>query len=271
MSGDGSFSEINQMSKRLRYQAYNETVKGFGTPTQSMFILDNDSEIEVFENDFLEFLKHTGKYREGESKPYRKFGLGFDGDMLDELFREVIKLPANMWNPDKAKDDALASKQEVFTHLYETITQDMPCIIHITEFPLLFLFEQASAIDVDESRETVTDNDELVTQHLKILREHGEYDLRTMYEYFYRVSTALLMELSNVFLTAPTEGMTRHIVVMTWRTQSLLLGFSPLTWSSGAFTMYDLSGRDIDGRYSYPVPPSNNPEEKCYTRLNFDE
>ncbi|MCK4740305.1 MAG: hypothetical protein KAT22_02080, partial [Candidatus Thorarchaeota archaeon] len=85
--------------------------------------------------------------------------------------------------------------------------------------------------------------------------------------FFYRISTSLLMELSNVFLVVPTAGMNRHLVVMSWRTQSLLLGFSPLTWSSGSFSVFDLSGRDIDARWAYPAPASKDPRVKQYTSL----
>ncbi|MEM2143674.1 MAG: hypothetical protein QXQ81_10495, partial [Candidatus Thorarchaeota archaeon] len=66
----------------------------------------------------------------------------------------------------------------------------------------------------------------------------------------------------------PTAGMNRHIAVMSWRTQTLLLGFSPLTWSSGSFKVYDLSGRDIDARWAFPTKEfTNDPRIKGYTSL----
>ena len=73
------------------------------------------------------------------------------------------------------------------------------------------------------------------------------------------------MDMSNVFLVIPTTGMHRHLVVSSWRTQTLLLGFSPLTWSAGSFSVVDLSGRDIDARWIYPVPPANDSRTKHYT------
>ncbi|MCK5265018.1 MAG: hypothetical protein KAR03_05370, partial [Candidatus Thorarchaeota archaeon] len=90
---------------------------------------------------------------------------------------------------------------------------------------------------------------------------------RKTYSFFYRISTSLLMELSNVFLVVPTAGMNRHICVSSWRTQTLLLGFSPLTWSSGSFNVFDLSGRDIDARWAYPAPATTDPRVKQYTSL----
>ena len=96
---------------------------------------------------------------------------------------------------------------------------------------------------------------------------HEKQIKKEAYSFFYRISTSLLMELSNVFLVVPTAGMNRHLVLTSWRTQTLLLGFSPLTWSSGSFNVFDLSGRDIDARWAYPAPQSDDPRVKWYTRL----
>ncbi|MHA2118865.1 MAG: hypothetical protein ACW98J_08085, partial [Candidatus Thorarchaeota archaeon] len=52
-----------------------------------------------------------------------------------------------------------------------------------------------------------------------------------------------------------------------WRTQTLLLGFSPLTWSSGSFLVFVLSGRDIDARWGFPAPQNLDPRIKQYTSL----
>jgi hypothetical protein len=150
------------------------------------------------------------------------------------------------------------------------VTKDKFLIFHLTEFPLAYYFETAVVVDVDDLSDVLDPavHDETIVRYLNDLRRHGTEEHRKTYSFFYRISTSLMMELSNVFLVVPTTGMNKHMVVTSWRTQTLLLGFSPLTWSSGSFRMYDLSGRDIDGRWAYPTRgPDVDPREKGYTSL----
>ncbi|TXT57610.1 MAG: hypothetical protein BAJATHORv1_10312 [Candidatus Thorarchaeota archaeon] len=256
--------------KRARYQAYEKVVSAFGTPTQSLFVLDNDNEADTFRRDFDEYLKVTGKIEDTrKDSPYYVVRIGYDGDMLDDMFRLAVSSEAENFNPATLDASMLYSKQSIFQHLYNSITRDKFIIFHITEFPLAYYFETAVVVDVEELSDIMdpTVHDATIERYLNDLRQQGSEEHRKTYSFFYRISTSLLMELSNVFLVVPTAGMNRHMVVTSWRTQTLLLGFSPLTWSSGSFRVYDLSGRDIDARWAYPAPPAEYPSEKQYVSL----
>lgn len=233
-------------------------------------MLDNDNEVETFLRDFNSFLELTGQKRGNlRDLPYYLVRIGYDGDMLDDMFRLVVSEASENFEPAELDPSLLFSKQAIFQHLYETITKDKFIIVHLTEFPLAYYFETAVVVDV-ESLSDVLDpavHDETITRYLNDLRDQGAEEHRKTYSFFYRISTSLLMELSNAFLVAPTAGMNRHLVVTSWRTQTLLLGFSPLTWSSGSFNLYDLSGRDIDARWAYPAAQSKDPRVKQYTSL----
>ena len=256
--------------KKARFQAYDKVVSALDTPTQSLFVLDNDSEVDIFLRDFNEFLKVTNRSDEDTSElPYHVVRIGYDGDMLDDMFRLVVSDESDNFNPAALDPSMLYSKQAIFQHLYQTITKDKFLIFHITEFPLAYYFETTVVVDV-ESLSDIMDasvHDDTIVRYLNDLREQGTEEHRRTYSFFYRISTSLLMELSNVFLVVPTAGMNRHLVLTSWRTQTLLLGFSPLTWSSGSFNVFDLSGRDIDARWAYPAPQSDDPRVKWYTRL----
>ncbi len=266
---DDLFSEFIP-EKRARFLTYDSVVSSFGTPSQSMFVLDNDNEVDTFQRDFNEFLDHKGVMGENpRDLPYHVVRIGYDGDMLDDMFRLVVSDAATEFEPAKLDASMLFSKQAIFQHLYQTITQDKFLLFHITEFPLAYYFETAVVVDVEELSDVMDPSvhDETIVRYLNDLREQGTEEHRKTYSFFYRISTSLLMELSNVFLVVPTAGMNKHMVVSSWRTQTLLLGFSPLTWSSGSFRVYDLSGRDIDARWGYPAPPSKDPRVKQYTSL----
>ena len=256
--------------KRARYQVYEKAVSAFGTPSQSLFVVDNDNEVDTFQRDFNEFLTDTGRNVGGSRElPYHSVRIGYDGDMLDDMFRLTVAEEADHFEPAKLDAGMLYSKQSIFQHLYRTITQDKFIAFHITEFPLAYYFETAVVVDV-ESLSDIMDpavHDETINRYLDDLRRQGSEEHRKTYSFFYRISTSLLMELSNTFLVVPTAGMNKHIVVTSWRTQTLLLGFSPLTWSSGSFKVFDLSGRDIDARWAYPATPSDDPRVKQYTSL----
>ena len=266
---DTDFSKFKP-EKKARFQAYEKVVSALDTPTQSLFVLDNDAEFDIFQRDFNEYLKVTNRSDQDTSNlPYHVVRIGYDGDMLDDMFRLVVSDESDNFNPAALDPSMLYSKQAIFQHLYHTITKDKFLIFHITEFPLAYYFETTVVVDV----ETLSDimdasvHDDTIIRYLNDLREQGTEEHRRTYSFFYRISTSLLMELSNVFLVVPTAGMNRHLVVTSWRTQTLLLGFSPLTWSSGSFNVYDLSGRDIDARWAYPAPQSDDPRVKWYTRL----
>ena len=266
---DVDFSKFKP-EKKARFQAYEKVVSALDTPTQSLFVLDNDSEVDIFLRDFNEFLKVTNRSDEDTSElPYHVVRIGYDGDMLDDMFRLVVSDESDNFNPAALDPSMLYSKQAIFQHLYQTITKDKFLIFHITEFPLAYYFETTVVVDV-ESLSDIMDasvHDDTIVRYLNDLREQGTEEHRRTYSFFYRISTSLLMELSNVFLVVPTAGMNRHLVLTSWRTQTLLLGFSPLTWSSGSFNVFDLSGRDIDARWAYPAPQSDDPRVKWYTRL----
>ena len=257
--------------KRTRFEAYQSVVSAFGTPSQSLFVLDNDDEFETFKTDFNEFLSvKAGTPPDSKEKPYHVVKVGYDGDMLDDMFRLVVSEEADNFRPAQFDRNMLISKQAIFQQLYRTVTKDKFLIFHLTEFPLAYYFETAVAVDVEELADVMDPSvhDETIMRYLNDLRRHGTDEHRKTYSFFYRISTSLMMELSNVFLVVPTAGMNRHFVVTSWRTQTLLLGFSPLTWSSGSFRMFDLSGRDIDGRWAFPVHgPSDDPRSKGYTSL----
>jgi hypothetical protein len=256
--------------KRARFQAYDRTVSSLGSLTQSMFILDNDNEIDTFQRDFNEFLRTSGRWDdESEKLPYYVVHIGYDGDLLDDMFRLVVSDEASNFDPAKLDASMLYSKQAIFQHLYHIITKDKFVIFHITEFPLAYYFETAVVVDVEDLSDVMDPavHDETIVRYLNDLRDQGTEEHRKTYSFFYRISTSLLMEMSNAFLVVPTAGMNKHLVVTSWRTQTLLLGFSPLTWSSGSFSVYDLSGRDIDARWAYPARRSGDPRIKQYTSL----
>jgi hypothetical protein len=259
-----------QTEKKARFQAYDKVVSALDTPTQSLFVTDNDNEVDTFQRDFNEFLVASKRMEEGsQNKPYHMVRIGYDGDMLDDMFRLVVSDEYKNFNPASLDVNSLYSKQAIFQHLYQSITKDKFIVFHITEFPLAYYFETAVVVDVEELSDVMDPSvhDDTIVRYLNDLREQGTEEHRKTYSFFYRISTSLLMELSNVFLVVPTAGMNRHLVVTSWRTQTLLLGFSPLTWSSGSFNVFDLSGRDIDARWAYPAPPSPDPRVKQYTSL----
>ncbi|MHA1960133.1 MAG: hypothetical protein ACW99U_07880 [Candidatus Thorarchaeota archaeon] len=266
---DSILSKLDS-EKRARYQAYNKVMSTLGTPGQSLFVLDNDNEAETFVRDFNSYLE-LSEQKEEDSRdlPYYLVRIGYDGDMLDDMFRLVVSEASDNFEPAQLDASLLFSKQAIFQHLYEAITKDKFIIVHLTEFPLAYYFETAVVVDVESLSDVLdpTIHDETITRYLNDLREQGAEEHRKTYSFFYRISTSLLMELSNAFLVAPTAGMNRHMVVTSWRTQTLLLGFSPLTWSSGSFNLYDLSGRDIDARWAYPAAQSKDPRVKQYTSL----
>lgn len=266
---EATFSRMHP-EKRARFQAYERVVSALGAPSQSMFVLDNDNEVDTFQRDFNDFLRATGRLSDDSGKlPYHVVHIGYDGDMLDDMFRLVVSDESKNFDPAKLDASMLYSKQAIFQHLYHIITKDKFVIFHITEFPLAYYFETAVVVDVEDLSDVMDPavHDETIVRYLNDLRAQGTEEHRKMYSFFYRISTSLLMELSNVFLVVPTAGMNRHLVVTSWRTQTLLLGFSPLTWSSGSFQMYDLSGRDVDARWAYPAAPSSDPRIKEYTSL----
>ncbi len=257
-------------ARRARFQAFDRAVSAFGTPSQSLFVLDNDNEVATFQRDFNEYLVRTGRMEEGSKElPYHLIRIGYDGDMLDDLFRLVVSEEAHNFRPAEMDPAMLYSKQAIFQHLYHVVSRDKFLIFHITEFPLAYYFETAVVVDVESLSDIMgpSVHDETIQRYLDDLRKLGAEEHRKSYSFFYRISTSLLMELSNVFLVMPTIDLNRHIVVMSWRTQTLLLGFSPLTWSSGSFTVYDLSGRDIDARWAFPAQSSRDPRVKGYVSL----
>lgn len=256
--------------KKARFEAYDSVVSAFNTPTQSLFVLDNDNEFDTFKRDFDEYLLASGRAPNMNSeRPYHVVRMGYDGDMLDDMFRLVVSKESDNFEPASLDANMLYSKQAIFQHLYNVISQDKFIIFHITEFPLAYYFETAVVVDVEELSDVMDPSvhDETIMRYLNDLRAQGTEEHRKTYSFFYRISTSLLMELSNVFLVVPTAGMNNHMVVTSWRTQTLLLGFSPLTWSSGSFKVFDLSGRDIDARWAYPVEGPPNPYLKGYTSL----
>ncbi|MFO7835916.1 MAG: hypothetical protein R6V83_04615 [Candidatus Thorarchaeota archaeon] len=255
--------------KKARYQAYEKTVSAFGSPSQSLFVVDDDDEVDIFQHDFNKWLISQDMMQENGEEPYHLVRIGYDGDMLDDMFRLTVSDEAGNFEPADLDASMLYSKQSIFQHLYRTITEDKFLLFHITEFPLAYYFETTVVVDVEELSDVMDPqvHDETIYRYLNDLRSRGSDEHRRIYSFFYRISTSLLMELSNAFLVVPTTNMHNHLVVSSWRTQTLLLGFSPLTWSSGSFDVYDLSGRDIDARWAYPAEPSDDPRVKKYTSL----
>ncbi len=249
---------MKRSDKTARFKAYEDAVSELGKSGQSLFVLDNDEEFDVFRSDFNEYLSDNGKMDPNQSSlPYHVVRIGYDGDMLDDMFRLVVSDASKNFEPASLDAGSLYSKQAIFEHLYNTITQDKFIVFHLTEFPLAYYFETAVVVDVNELSDVMdsTVHDDTIMRYLKDLREQGTEEHRKTYSFFYRISTSLLMELSNVFLVAPSARMNRHIVVASWRTQTLLLGFSPLTWSSGSFKVINFSGKEIDADWGFPVNP----------------
>jgi len=255
--------------KKVRFRAIDSVINALGTPSQSLFVTDNDNEVDTFQRDLDSYLVRSGRMEENGERPYHMIRIGYDGDMLDDMFRLIVSEEAHNFNPAELDVNMLYSKQAIFQHLYQIISKDKFIVFHITEFPLAYYFETAVVVDVEELSDVMDPSvhDETIIRYLNDLREQGTEEHRKTYQFFYRISTSLLMELSNAFLVVPTANMNRHLVVTSWRTQTLLLGFSPLTWSSGSFRVFDLSGRDIDARWVYPAARSSDPRDKKYTRL----
>ncbi|UCH04491.1 MAG: hypothetical protein JSW05_13160, partial [Candidatus Thorarchaeota archaeon] len=87
---DDLYSELIP-EKKARYQTYDSVVSSFGTPSQSLFVLDNDNEVDTFQRDFNEFLSFRGhKSDDSRELPYHVVRIGYDGDMLDDMFRLVV-------------------------------------------------------------------------------------------------------------------------------------------------------------------------------------
>jgi hypothetical protein len=226
--------------KKARFQAFDKVVGSFNTPSQSMFVTDNDNEVDTFQRDFNQFLVSTGRMEEGAAElPYHMVRIGYDGDMLDDMFRLIVSEESENFHPATLDVNMLYSKQAIFQHLYQSITKDKFIIFHIQEFPLAYYFETAVVVDVEDLSDVMDPSvhDDTITRYLNDLREQGTEEHRKTYSFFYRISTSLLMELSNVFLVVPTAGMNRHLCVTSWRTQTLL------------------------------APPSDDPRIKQYTRI----
>jgi len=250
---------VKESDRATRFNAYEEAVSRLGKIGQSLFVVDSDDEFDVFRMDFDTFLQEKGLKNPSSSRqPYHIVRIGYDGDMLDDMFRLVVSDASMNFEPALLDSSSLFSKQSIFEHLYKVITKDKFLVFHITEFPLAYYFENAVVVDVDELSDVMDSkiHDDTIKRYLKDLEEQGTEEHRKTYSFFYRISTSLLMELSNVFLVAPSQKMNRHIVVTSWRTQTLLLGFSPLTWSSGSFKIYNFSGQDISDDWGYPAAES---------------
>jgi hypothetical protein len=246
---------VNSDDKAARFKAYDDAISNLGKLGQSLFVVNSDDEFDVFRKDFDEFLREQNLIPEGSSKrPYHIVRIGYDGDLLDDMFRLVVSDASTNFEPALLDASSLFSKQSIFEHLYHSITTDKFIVFHITEFPLAYYFETAVIVDVDELSNVMDSrvHDDTIMRYLKDLKEQGTEEHRKTYSFFYKISTSLLMELSNVFLVAPSQGLNKHIVVASWRTQTLLLGFSPLTWSSGSFRINNFSGHDITDDWGFP-------------------
>jgi len=126
--------------KRARFQAYNRVVSSFNTPSQSLFVLDNDNEVDTFQRDFNQYLVDTGRMDEGTRElPYHIIRIGYDGDMLDDMFRLTVSDEAEHFKVAQLDASMLYSKQAIFQHLYQTISKNKFLIFHVTEFPLAVL------------------------------------------------------------------------------------------------------------------------------------
>ena len=137
--------------KDTRYRVYEKVLSSFGTPTQSLFVTDSDNEVDTFQKDLNQFLVQTGRMEEhSKDLPYHLVRIGYDGDMLDDVFRLAISDESKNFEPAKLDMSMLSSKQSIFQHLYDTISKDKWLVIHITEFPLAYYFETAITVDVEE-------------------------------------------------------------------------------------------------------------------------
>jgi len=274
------YSGVKLPSTDFKY--FNEVIDSIDSPTQLLLVLENDDDFDTFLHDFNKSLISAKQIEENSSDlPYHVVRIGSDSDMLDDMYRLV----ASNSNFDLTTLDAsiLYSKQSIFQYLYQIITKDKFIVFLIGERPLLDLFENSLKYNSKlKSYRTLSEKelaemiqlpdffqlphilDDMIIRFLSDLRVQGTEDHRMKHSDFYRIISGLFMELSNVFLVIPTAGMNRHICVSSWRTQTLLLGFSPLTWSAGSFSVFDLSGKDIDARWSYPVQPSNDSRMKQY-------
>ncbi|MHA2042866.1 MAG: hypothetical protein ACW975_13495 [Candidatus Thorarchaeota archaeon] len=88
--------------KRARFQAYDKVHTSLGTPSQSLFVLDNDNEVDIFQRDFNEFLTYRGhKKSDSHELPYHVVRIGYDGDMLDDMFRLVVSEASDKFEPAK--------------------------------------------------------------------------------------------------------------------------------------------------------------------------
>jgi len=263
---------------------FNDVIESIGSHTQFLLVIECDDDFDSFLHDFNKSLITAKQMEENASDlPYHIVRIGYDGNMLDDMFRLVVSDELENFNPSSLDANSIYSKQAIFQHLYQIITKDKFIVFQITEHPILDFFEDSMkhfsilkenrTLSKKESLEIIQLPDflqlphivdDIIIQYLKDLREHSSESHRMTYANFYRITSSLLMEMSNVFLVAPTAGMNRHLVVSSWRTQTLLLGFSPLTWSSGSFNVIDLSGRDIDARWAYPNVPDDDPRRKPY-------
>ncbi|MGY5857980.1 MAG: hypothetical protein RTU63_01325 [Candidatus Thorarchaeota archaeon] len=261
---------------------FNDVIESIGSHTQFLLVTESDDDFNSFLDDFNKSLISAKQMDENQSDlPYQVVRFSSDGDMLDDMYR--LAASDGNFDPTTLHASTLNSKQAIFQGLYQTITKNKFIVFHITEHPILDFFEDSMkhfsilkenrTLSKKESLEIIQLPDflqlphivdDIIIQYLQDLREHGSESHRMKYANFYRTTASLLMEMSNVFLAVPTVGMNRHLVVSSWRTQTLLLGFSPLTWSSGSFNVIDLSGRDIDARWTYPVDPSDDSRTKQY-------
>ncbi len=246
---------VNRSDKAARFKSYEDAISNLGKAGQSLFVVNSDDEFDVFRRDFDEYLQEEGlMHQERSKRPYHIVRIGYDGDLLDDMFRLVVSDESTNFEPALLDSSSLFSKQSIFEHLYRSITADKFIVFHITEFPLAYYFETAVVVDVDKLSDVMDSkvHDDTIMRYLKDLKEQGTEEHRKTYSFFYKISTSLLMELSNVFLVAPSQQLNRHIVVASWRTQTLLLGFSPLTWSTGSFKIHNFSGQDISDDWGFP-------------------
>ena len=101
--------------KKARFQSYDKVVSALDTPTQSLFVTDNDNEVDTFQRDFNEFLVSTKRMEEGSTDlPYHMVRIGYDGDMLDDMFRLVVSDEAENFNPASLDVNSLYSNRQSF-------------------------------------------------------------------------------------------------------------------------------------------------------------
>ncbi|MBS3795684.1 MAG: hypothetical protein KGY80_12340 [Candidatus Thorarchaeota archaeon] len=141
----------------------------------------------------------------GNEEPYHPVRMGYDGDMLDDLFRITITDEAGFFEPADLNPDMLYSKKSIFQHLYQIVSQNKFIIFHITEFPLAYYFETCIVVYIEEMSDVMDAqvHDETIYRYLIDLQRRGTDEHRKIYSFFYRISTSLLMELSNVFRLLP--------------------------------------------------------------------